>query len=182
MTGSGFDSERCESASERLPQQQGRLRFGYSDLVAEQGDSSNMRLERPSPWPRAQRLGAPAKWAILALAVFVVALGGVVAVQRITTTTSPPSPSLPAQFAEWMSANTRSDIQISRVSCLDPAAGGALVTCQFTATVDSPGGTSTYFHDFKCPATLDLAGKVTHVECPTDSAWMFSETTAVPAV
>ena len=49
--------------------------------------------------------------------------------------------------------------------------------------VGSPaGGTSTYFHDFKCPATLDLAGKVTHVECPTDSAWMFSETTAVPAV
>ncbi len=82
---------------------------------------------------------------------------------------------LVAQFAEWMSANTKSNIQISRVSCLDPAAAGALATCQFTATLDPHGPTTTYFHDFKCTAELDLAGSVTNVERPDSIAWILSE-------
>ena len=72
-----------------------------------------------------QRLGRPPKRAILLILIVMVALGAVVTIQRIRPTTPHLGPSLVAQFAEWMSANTKSNIQISRVSCLDPAAAGA---------------------------------------------------------
>ena len=130
--------------------------------------------EQPKSTSWTQRLGRPPKWAVLIL-ILVVALGAVATIQRIRSTTPPPGPVLVAQFAEWMSANTKSNIQISRVSCLDPAAAGALATCQFTATLDPHGPTTTYFHDFKCTAELDLAGSVTNVERPDSIAWILSE-------
>lgn len=77
------------------------------------------------------------------------------------------------QFANWMSGNTASNVEISRVSCLDPAAFGSRATCQFTATV-GPQDHPTYYHDFTCTAELDLAGTVTTVQCPANIAWILS--------
>lgn len=112
----------------------------------------------------------------LASILFVtVALTAAVAIHQIRTDHADQAATTPleAQFTDWMSANTASNTEISRVSCLDPSAFGSRATCQFTATVD-PQGQPTFYHDFKCTAELDLAGTVNTVQCPANIAWILT--------
>lgn len=125
----------------------------------------------PSPPRTASRTRRSLRFLISSIIV-TAALSAVVVIHQLRTA-GQTTPTLASQFADWMSDNTQSNVEISKVSCLDPSAAGTRATCQFTATVD-PQDHPTYYHDFKCTAELDPTGTVATVQCPANIAWIIS--------
>ena len=120
--------------------------------------------------------------AVASIVLGVMALGCVLIYASVRPTQTP---TLGDQFDQWMTQNSTTPIEISRVSCLDPT-GSRAALCQFTATTtpaagaapNTPAGQPTTYHDFKCTAHLDSTNTIRSVDCPENIAWII----APPAV
>lgn len=125
----------------------------------------------PEPVPATRR----SRRLLVAIVIAVVALSAGLVIHQIRMESEQRTvPTLATRFADWMSRNTVNNVEISRVSCLDPSvAFGNQATCQFTAEVDRQG-TRTVYHDFKCTAVLDVDGSVATVQCPDNIAWIIA--------
>lgn len=123
------------------------------------------------------KLRQPLTITAITLAVATLALIWAYASGRPTTQT----PTLADQFGQWMTQNSTTTIDISRVSCLDPTESRAAL-CQFTATTTPPAGAPanttagqpTTYHDFKCTAHLDSTNIIRSVDCPNNIAWIIT--------
>ena len=80
--------------------------------------------------------------AVASIVLGVMALGCVLIYASVRPTQTP---TLGDQFDQWMTQNSTTPIEISRVSCLDPT-GSRAALCQFTATTTPAAGAAHNTH------------------------------------